>query len=77
MSEDKRWGGYHDPVQCASNIRWALARRMYGEPGSDLHDAATRYAETMERCVPSWWRMAAVVMALALLANEALHQAGW
>lgn len=58
----------HDPLTVADRLRWA--REWWKTDNSqprDLGDLLLRAAETLERTVPSHWRVLAVIEAVALL----------
>lgn len=65
----------HDPVNVAERLRWAAAHwREDNEQPRDLDGLLIRAAETLERTVPSIWRVFAVMLALGVIAIAVAEQ---
>lgn len=58
----------HDPITVAERLRWAREwwREDHSQP-ADLDALLLRAAQTLERTVPSHWRMFAVLEAFGIL----------
>lgn len=65
----------HDPINVAERLRWARAHwREDNSQPRDLDGLLERAAETLDKTVPSFWRIIAAIEAVALIITAIVLQ---